>query len=310
VKLRALVTCLVAVALLPTAVAPAAGEEGPTPRVDVPVFFQVIALLSQQAPIRPSFTIDPPGPDKLVIGTSEGAVVLAVMRGNRKSRVAVTEYVARGVQTRERLKATFGRFGHISMRFRESPHRPWFGKPRNCRGRDRFVVRRGVFVGSLRFRGEGGYLKVDLHRAKAKIADLAAKCRHHRHRPRGARPSSLSEDTVSGLFASDRNGVNATTFAAFSLRDELFFLGQHEESRGRISVVRSAIVIGHGGLALNEEVTAGNFSPGTPFHGVGRYRAAPDGSTTWSGNLSANFPGAPRFPLTGPNYETTLEAGL
>lgn len=306
---RALVTCLLAGSLALCAVSPAAARDRPAPQLTSVPALQLALLLSQQAPIHPSFTIDPAGPYELTVGTSEGAVVLAVLRGNPESRVAATQYVARGVQNPERMQATFGRFGRVSMRFRESRHQPWFGKPRRCRGRDRFVVRRGVFVGNLRFRGEHGYLPVHVHRAKGVISSVAAKCRRHRH-PRGAHSSSLSEDSFSGLIASERNGVNSTLFAGLSFHGERFYLAQREETRGRMAILRSAVVAGDGGLPLNEAITAGRFSPGTPFHGSGRYRAAPDGTTSWSGDLSVDFLGAPRFPLAGPGFETVLEAGF
>lgn len=306
---RAVATCLLASAVALLAASPAAARERSESQLtSIPVVLRLAALLSQQAPFKPGFTIDPAGPYELAVGTSEGAVVLVVLRGNPGRRAAVTEYVARGVQAPERIQATFGRLGSVSMRFRESRRRPWFGKPRRCRGGDRFVVRRGVFVGNLRFRGENGYLTVHVHRAAGAISSLAAKCRH-RH-PRGAHSSSLSEDSISGLLATERSGVDATTFAALSFQGERFFLAQREEDRGRMAVLRSAVVLGRGELPLNEAVTAGRFSPGAPFHGKGLYRAAPDGSTSWSGDLSVDFLGAARFPLVGPGFETVLEAGF
>jgi hypothetical protein len=247
----------------------------------------------------------------VAVGSSEGAVVLAVFRGDPEKRATLTEYVARGVQTRERLQATFGNLGRVSMRFRESRKRPWFGKARRCHGPGRFVTRRGMFVGNLRFEGEDGYLKLRAHRAKAEISSVAAKCRRHRHRPGRAHSSSIFDGTFSGLLATRRNGVNSTVFGAISFHDEIVYVAQREENRGRLSVFRTAILVGRGDeLPLNETVTAGRFTPPAPFHGSGRYRAAPDGSTSWTGNLSVDFLGAPRFALAGPGFETSLEAGF
>lgn len=306
---RAVLICLLLGAAALLAASPAAARERQGVQLtSIPVAIQLSALLSQQAPFEPGFTVDPAGPYKLAVGTSEGAVVLAVLRGHPGKRVAVTEYLARGVQAPERMQASFGSLGRVSMRFREARHRPWFGEPRRCRGRDRFVVRRGVFVGSLRFRGEHGYLTVHVHRAKGSISSLAAKCRH-RH-PREAHGSSSSADSIAGLLATERDGVDATTFAALSFRGRRLFIAQREEDRRRMAVLRSAVVLDRGELPLNEAVTAGRFSPGAPFHGKGLYRAAPDGSTSWSGSLSVDFLGAPRFPLAGPGFETDLEAGF
>lgn len=303
-------TCLLALALALLAASPATARSAPDSKATtIPIGLQLSFLLAQNPAFDLGFIIDPPGPEKVAVGSSEGAVVLAVLRGDPEKRAALTEYVARGVQTPERLQASFGKFGRLSMRFRESRRRPWFGKARRCRGRDRFVLRRGVFVGNLRFRGEGGYLNIRAHRAKGAIPSLAAKCRH-RHRHLGAHSSSIFDDTFSGLLATRRNGVNATAFGAASFRDDLVYVAQREEGRGRLSVFRTAIFVGHGDLPLNESVTAGRFSPPAPFHGSGHYRAAADGSTSWTGNLSVDFLGAPRFPLAGAGFETSLEAGF
>lgn len=265
------------------------------------------APVSQKPPFHTGFGLDPAGPYEVRVHTEGDAVVVTVFRSDRRRRAVSTSYLARGVARPERLRATFGKFGRISMRFRESRHRPWLGKKRRCRGAGRYVVRRGVFVGSFAFRGERGYLSIRAHRAKGAISSVAAKCQRHDRR---AHSSSLFEDTISGLIATDRTGVDATAFGAISFRGDLAYLAEREESRGRLGILRSAVILRHGELPINDAATAGRFSPGAPFHGAGLYRAAPDGSTSWSGNLSVDFPGAPRFPLAGPTYETLLEAGF
>lgn len=259
--------------------------------------------------MRTGFRLDPAGDFVVYVGTEGDAVAVTVGRVLGQKRGVATTYLARGVAAPERLKASFGKLGEISMRFRESSNRRWFGKKRRCRGKGRFVVRRGVFVGSFRFRGEGGYPQVHVHRVKGAISSLAAKCRARDGRRRN-RSSSFVDESFSGLIASDRDGVEATDFAALSFGGDLVYLAQREENRGRLAILRQALVVGHGSLPLNEAVTAGKFEPGAPFHGSGHYRAAPDGSTSWSGNLTVDFPGAPRFPLAGPTYKTFLEAGF
>jgi hypothetical protein len=310
-NMRILALALLASTLALTGSGVAAAQGPPASLIPSgPLSAEVGAPVSPQPSFRSNLTIDPPGPYEIKVGTSGSAVALTVTRGQRRKRVAATQYLARGVERPERLRATFGKFGRISMHFRESRHRPWAGKRRRCRGPDRFVVRRGVFVGSLHFRGEDGYLTIHIHRAKGSITTRAAKCLQPRRRPRATSSSSPFEDTFSEFIASERHGVSLTAFAALSFRGKLAYFAQSEESRGKLSIVRWAFVASHGDLDLNETVTGGKFSPGTPFHGTGRYRAAPDGSTSWLGNLSADFPGAPRFPLAGPAYETFLEAGL
>lgn len=234
--------------------------------------------------------------------TFGSAVILMVKRGKFGTNFVATAYLARGVAEPERLQATFGKFGRVSMRFRASRNRTWLGKRRSCRGKQRYVRRRGVFVGNLRFKGEDGYVSVLTHRAKGTIVEEARKCR----RSRGPIFLAQASNHESILLALARDGVNSTGFLTVAARKTVF-LAVHEESRGKLAIVRLAMTRSQTPLRADEALTAVRVSPPPPFHGTGRYRAAPDGSTTWSGDLSVNFPGTPRFPLTGPDYETLIE---
>lgn len=269
-------------------------------------------LAEHGAPVTPAlrfrsgFVVEGSSNYKVGVRTFGGAVILEVWRGKKGERTS-TAYVARGVATPERLQATFGQFGKVSMRFRESRNRTWHGKRRDCRGASRFVKRRGVFVGSLRFKGEGGYVSVRVHRAKGAVVSEAEKCRKRRQPPTLPDLSFLFFEPETALLALSRDGVDSTAFIALEGRRKTLFLVSDEESRGKLAIIRVGVVRKRAPVHVNEAVTSISLSPPAPFHGTAHYRAFPDGSTTWSGDLSINFPGAPRFPLTGPDYETLLE---
>ena len=243
---------------------------------------------------------------KVGVSTFGSAVFVEVWRGHSGKRIQ-TAYLARGVARPERLQATFGHFGKVKMRFRESRNRTWRGQVRTCRGANRFIKRRGVFRGNLRFKGEGGYVSVRVHRAKGVVVTQAPKCRRHRgggfQIPFGG---SLSKPR-SVLLAIAREGVAATAFFAAEDKRSTLFFSTSEESRGKLAIVRMAVLRRHSRILSNDSLTAASLSPPAPFHGTGRYRATPDGTTSWSGDLSVNFPGAPRSPLTGPDFEPFLE---
>ena len=172
---------LVLLALALAAPAQSAAAE----RTLLPSLLTARLLAEHGAPVKPAirfrtgFVVEGPSNYKVGVSTFGGAVILEVWRG-RKGQRSSTAYLARGVATSERLQATFGKFGKVSMRFRESRNRTWFGKRRNCRGASRFVKRRGVFVGNLRFKGEDGYVSVRVKRAKGAVVTEAAKCRNRR----------------------------------------------------------------------------------------------------------------------------------
>jgi hypothetical protein len=254
------------------------------------------------------FKIDGSQDYEVRVLTFGSAVVLDVVRGEKSE----TAYIARGVATRNRVQATFGGFGRVSMRFRESRHKTSAGRRHVCKGSRRFVVRRGVFVGNLRFSGENQYVSAHAHRARGTVRTIAPRCRggSARHGQRSAKStdgSSFLPPQLNALGASWREDVNSIAFLTFTFRGRSLSLATSEESMGKLAILRIAMAKGGSPFRVDDALTSATASPPAPFHGTGRYRAAPDGSRTWTGNLSVDFPGAPRFPLTGPQFKATID---
>ncbi|MFL5833774.1 MAG: hypothetical protein ACJ76B_07320 [Solirubrobacterales bacterium] len=268
-----------------------------------------LQLTDHGGPVRPAplfrsgFTAEADGYE-VGVSTYGGAVYLEVWRSGKLQR-SMSAYLARGVAKPEHIRAAFGSFGRVSMRFRQSRNR---ASGKSCRFGRLVSKRRGVFVGSLRFRGEGGYVSVRLHRAKGVIVRVGKRCRVHRRREFDpAELDFLFTKPEATMLAISREGVDSTALLAIAARRHSAFFAIHEESRPKLGIIRLAIVRGPGKLQVNDALTSGTLIPPGPFHGSGRYRAFPDGTQTWSGALSVNFPGAPRFPLTGPSFEALLE---
>ena len=301
-KGRVAILALLALALAAPAQS-AAAERAPLlpPLPPTQLMAQVGAPVPPAPRFRSGFVVEASDGYRVGVINFGSAVSLIVFRGGHGKGLTETVYLARGVAAPERLQATFGKFGKVSMRFRESSNRTWSGKRRDCGEVDRFVKRRGLFVGDLRFRGEDGYVSVRIQRAKGAVVTVAAKCL-----PRAQ--SSFFLEPQSAIYAESWDGVDTTGFLALELGKKTVALAIDEESRGKLAISRIALARKPGALSVNEAATSAHFSPPPPFHGTGRYAAAPDGATTWTGNLSVNFPGAPRFPLTGPQFEVFLEA--
>ena len=252
-----------------------------------------------------SFTVPASHGDKVQVFTYGSAVVAEVMHYDRRT-FSLAAYLARGVAVPRRLQATFGHLGKISMRFRP---------PRDhrvesiCRFGERLSRQRGTYVGHFSFKGENGYVKLNLHRAKGSIITPAGRCpRRHLTRAEVEKLIESFFEPVSGLFASSREGVTTTSVFGLQRKHKTRFVASREETHGRMAIIRLVFVNGDKGkgIHINEAVTAASLAPPPPFHGTGRYRAAPDGTTAWTGPLSINFLGAPRFPLTGPNFEAQV----
>jgi hypothetical protein len=241
---------------------------------------------------------------RVKVFTFGSAVILEVSKGGHKS-FSASAYLARGVAVPDRLQATFGKFGKVSMRFRPARKRTVTS---SCSFGERILHRHGSYLGHLSFKGEGGYLSLGLHRAKGSILTLGGRCpRRHLSRAQLEKEIEALFEPTSGVFASSREGVTTTTFLGQAQKGRTAFFATHKETRGKLAIVRFALVHGSKGFHADETVTAAGASPPAPFHGTGHYRAAPDGTATWSGSLSVNFPGARRFPLTGPSFKTFLE---
>jgi hypothetical protein len=274
------------------------------------LFSQVGSPVPPSRRFRSGFGIDAEHGYRLNVFTFGTAVVLDVSRKWPQHMHVDTYYVARGVSAPQRMQATFGQFGKISMRFR--PARSAAARNRViCRHGRRFRQRRGLFVGRFRFKGEGGYVSLALHRAKGSVLTPAGRCPLSRKARERLREELISLfEPLAAVLATSRDGVNLTGFLSLEQQGKAAYLAVREESRGRLAIIRYAAAQGDEPFHTNEAASAAMVSPPAPFHGHGHYRAAPDGTTTWTGNLSVNFPGAPRFPLTGPAFETFLEAPL
>lgn len=256
-------------------------------------------------PFRSGFAVDGGHHYQVRVFTFGSAVILEVLRKS-DGHLSVSAYLARGVATPHRLQATFGNLGKISMRFR--PPRRGDGVRSVCRFGERLTQHRGSYVGHFDFKGEDGYVSLDLHRAKGSIVTPAGRCRRH-HLTQAQIEKFIESlfEPVSALFTSAREGVTTTTLLSLKSKSRTVFLASHEETHGRLAIIRIATARAPKGFRVDETVTRAALSPPAPFHGTGHYRAEPDGATSWTGNLSVNFPGAPRFPLAGRDFKVLLE---
>ena len=62
-----------------------------------------------------------------------------------------------------------------------------------------------------------------------------------------------------------------------------------------------------GTFSFDEALTTATVSPPPPSHGTATLVRAADGSTSWSGSLSATMLGR-RYPLAGPGFESELQS--
>ncbi|HET7455334.1 MAG TPA: hypothetical protein VFJ76_07425 [Solirubrobacterales bacterium] len=254
----------------------------------------------------------------------------------------LASYMTRGEVSRHRVKADFGRFGRMALRF-HGKRRPFpTARPKHpkrqakrlrCRGRapQREV---GRFHGAIEFEGQHGFtrlavgrLRGEVRRSYRQVCRLVPVRRHrHRARPAVAVGSSASANpfgfNLTLLSARSRVGRALTRFTAISLEpprgipvppEDLFSIvtASVQERVGRVRVFRSAmqlappkrIRVSRRGV---EPATA-RLALGAPFSGRAHYRAATAGSpSSWTGSLAVHLLGSGLLPLTGPHFHAVL----
>ncbi len=263
------------------------------------------------------------GYDLLVIAIGDVVVLEAIRASDKPSGPdksplrsgAVAAYVARGTVTPTRIEASFGDFGRVAVKFRPSGRIATSKRRRRCRGADHYTSRLGVFVGSVRFLGENHYVAVHAHRAKGRIrSPLQLHCAFRFPPPprRAARPvRELPSFSPTILAAGHRQALSATELFSLQLGRRTLFLAVTEQSRGAMAEVRYAVAVApNKDFSFNEELNHAVLDPPKPFRGKGVYTAATDGTTSWGGSLSVSFPGAPRLPLAGPEFDVELSTGF
>jgi hypothetical protein len=240
------------------------------------------------------------------------------------------EYFGHAEITPNSIRASFGRRGTISVRFRPSGKLRRVRLPKDCRkGRAPVVkARLGNFVGTIRFRGEGGYTQVVAHSAQGGVGDPLAisseesKCGTFTGEFFGHGNETTQELKAVILSASiPQKGVTflATTEALpLTQKDSsagttgaeplaCTFVALVAERAEQIGILRAVGVDGPtSDFTFDSSLTTATVTPPGPFIGTGNFRRRANGSTSWMGSLSVPMPGRGAVRLAGSNFKGAL----
>jgi hypothetical protein len=233
--------------------------------------------------------------------------------GTPRRLEATSTYIARGKVSTTSMKASFGSLGHVSLRFHPTGPATRTRPRRHCLGPDHYTIRPGVFVGTVRFRGENGYATAEAHRVKGKsVTPPELVCFDSIDsilREFGlGNPSKKKKPKVTRLRAGWREAVRAVFLEASRKRDKATFVAAREVTEGKLAIYRSAYVKAPAAtFGAQSSLSQATFKPPAPFSGAGLFRRDPQsGAKLWSGSLAVSFPGEPDVPLTGPQFKTQL----
>ncbi|MDX6653500.1 MAG: hypothetical protein QOH18_192 [Solirubrobacterales bacterium] len=233
---------------------------------------------------------------------SEGPLSYSTVFLELKRAGASALYFPKGTLSGGKLEARLGKLGVVSLRF--VPRRVTFRPPyKDCTG-PRTRIEHGVFVGTLRFDGEGGYAHLlrraipgTLLRQRPWKCDLTPVS----GAPKGTRVggSAFTHRALSSVsFRAERTSpAGAGTFTAFAA-----------EQRGDVSIERVVEAKGPTGtVEIEHDLSAATVEPPAPFSGSASFAADPGKQTgSWLGDLSVSFPGRPDVRLAGRRYEGSV----
>jgi hypothetical protein len=254
-------------------------------------------------------------------------VLLGVARNHGRS---IAVYLAHGTVTPTAIRASLADRGRIDLRFRPSGRVLRLPGRLGCVGRGReAIARRGVYLGLLRFRGEGRYTAADAHRIGGSSLRAVPQDACRRKAPRKRRRSRLPARRLAAGSAAQPPGVathpaagpKLTTLVAdgkLPLSRTLFasqrrgpgrahFLAVEESSVGPIAIVRYAIAPApSSAFVADDALSLARVTPPPPFGGSAALLRGAGGAESWTGSLTVSFLGAPRVPLTGSLFRTWL----
>jgi hypothetical protein len=230
----------------------------------------------------------------------EGFASLSVSRSGQSN----TYFTKATVSRQGGIAADFARFGRVSVDFkplgrplREAPFPGCHGGPT--------VTVPGLFVGAIRFHGEGGFARFGAGRVHGEERTTPRwVCRGGGGSNGGQQEEG--KDTLLNASTPD-GGLDFAAIGAPAFPGALFFAVSHR-SYGRVSESRTAIATSKSpaSFQFDEGLTEATVRPGGLFQGTASFQtgsaAAP---ATWSGSLRVSFLGGDTA-LTGGRIEATL----
>jgi hypothetical protein len=244
--------------------------------------------------------------------------VFAIVAHRRGAEARYLTWI--GVQAGNGIEAKLGSLGEISVRFKpRGPHRRLPNSPDSC-----YQTRtRGVFVGKVDFHGEEEFTDGVVSRAKGEVIVSRGNCdtfdRPFRSRPvltKGLVPTEVglfaihnSKTYEASFECSEGPGSDLAPIGATD-PDRRYFQAGVAERRGRISIYRSIKSVSDepSTFTFNNALTSATATPPVPFTGTATLeRDSRKERGSWTGTLSASFPGASNVALAGATFTATMD---
>jgi hypothetical protein len=259
---------------------------------------------SEERPVVGTFKLDASnGYSILGIAPAGGAggqsfVVLFVVRSGRGATYRVPAEV-----TATTIKADLGGLGAIDLEFVPSAETRVVPSP--CEG-GRIESPGGAYVGSFRFRGEGGYTAVEAERVPYVVGLLESLvCGPLLTQLEGFGPGLPGARLT--LFSRWPGQTRTLQVNKNSPRGKMRFEARMSERRGSVEIDRYVTgSAGAGSFAFGRSLRTATLRPPSPFSGGAEFHRNAPRARRWTGDLAIDFPGRPQVRLTGSRFRVGL----
>lgn len=206
------------------------------------------------------------------------------------------------------INARFPGVGLVSTHF--EPSGPTSRTPAICGGGPA-IREDGVFRGTIEFRGERGFTRVDAGSARGfYFREPKENCKGKSHKSQSSKPGY-------GLAAGIKVSGGVLAFGAsksppgseFAGYTSYFAVEQKHRHGMRSSRYASATSRSGGGFEMSGPANrpeAATISPPVPFSGTATFSSRPDARPEWVGDLAVELPGAGIVRLAGPRFRSQL----
>jgi hypothetical protein len=284
------------------------------------LIFSVASLLVPASALASHVRVLPPsnnadvalGPRSGLFGS--GAELYASSRNafvTSTSGRTITSYSVAARTDRTGVLARFGRLGLIDLDF-EPTGQPTEQKPGPfCRGGPQ-ITWEGVFTGTVQLHGRYGFRSIH-HRSFTKKGTFTHTPRWVCHLPDEAAPPVSRGGNGVLLWAGSCDGrsVNVQSErprAGGLAQRSISYSATAHIREGRVQIQQDINVpAAPETFSFDEALSTATVSPPAPFHGTGTLARKADGTTTWSGSLSATILDR-QVSLAGPGFESDLES--
>lgn len=259
-----------------------------------------------------------------VESNSEG-IYLRISRGDPEGGrgESVVSYQVRGESTATGLRARFGKLGLIDVVFQPTETR-LEKPPKECKGPPS-TSSQGLFVGTIDFTGEEGYVRIEATQAKGSMwvsREREWRCpkRRRSSRAHGPRPRPT---VASRPFPKAKAKPTAATLVASSDRRHCFlaahaergrggrgsttFVGAEYEKREGMEIGRAtAVQAAPSSFAFDHRAGTARLRPPRPFSGSATFKRRPHRPDLWRSTIRVPLLGADPLRIGSTGFKVAL----